>query len=147
MDSTNVPGVMRLADSDLTVADPDQDVRGRTVKDGDGEEIGKVKSLFVDEQEGKVRFLEIESGDFFGFGGKTRLVPVDAVRTVDDDTVHLHATRQHVHGSPAYDPDLVDAKTHYQDLYDYYGYAPYWAAGHVYPPYPYHRERSDDARA
>ncbi len=139
MDSTNVTTLVKLGDTDLMVAAPAQDVRGRTAMDSDGEEVGNVKSLLIDEQEAKVRFLEVESGDFLGLGGKTRLIPVDAVARVDEDAVHLNATREHVHGSPAYDPELVDEKTHYRALYDYYGYVPYWAAGYAYPPYAYYR--------
>ena len=34
-----------------------------------------------------------------------------------------------------YDPALVDQRS-WHDLYGHYGYAPYWAATGVYPPYP-----------
>ena len=37
-----------LRDSDLTVADPDEDIRGRTVKDKDGKEMGRIDDLLFD---------------------------------------------------------------------------------------------------
>ncbi len=138
MDSTNVTSLVKLGDTDLTVADPAEDIRGRTVRDREGEEIGDVKSLLLDEQERRVRFVEVESGGFLGLGGETRLVPVDAITDVTEDGVRVEATREHVHGSPVYDPEVVDEETYYARVYDYYGYAPYWGAGYAYPTYPYY---------
>ncbi len=139
MDSTKVTGLVKLGDTDLMVADPAEDIRGYTVMDRDGEEIGDVKSLLIDERETRVRFLEVERGGFVGLGGETRLIPVDAVTRIADETVHVDATREHVHRAPAYDPELVDEDTYFGSIYDYYGYAPYWAAGYAYPGYPYYR--------
>ncbi len=139
MDSTKAASLVKLEDTDLTVSDPAEDVRGRTAMDRDGREIGDITSLVIDEDERKVRFLELESGGFLGLGGEKRLVPVDAVTRVEDDKVHMDATREGVHGSPAYDPDLVDKQAYFGEVYDYYGYAPYWAGGYAYPGYPYYR--------
>ncbi|HWC33138.1 MAG TPA: PRC-barrel domain-containing protein, partial [Actinomycetota bacterium] len=127
MDSTNVGTLVRMADADLTVADPADDVRGRTVVDATGDEIGDVKSLLIDEDERKVRFLEVESGGFLGLGSETRLVPVDAVTRVEENAVHVDQTRESVHGSPAYDPELEQDAAYYGEVYSYYRYPPYWA--------------------
>lgn len=139
MTPAKVATLIRLADSDLTVADPAEDVRGRTVLDRDANEIGDVKSLLIDEQERKVRFLEVESGGFLGVGGHTRLVPVDAITHVGDDAVHVDQAREHVHASPPYDPELAPDETYYGDVYGYYGYSPFWMGGYAYPTYPYYR--------
>lgn len=57
-----------LGDTDLTVADPRADVRGRNVVDAEGEDIGKVDDLLVDDSEAKVRMLRVEHGGFLGIG-------------------------------------------------------------------------------
>lgn len=129
--------LVRLKDTDLTTTDPRDDVRGRKVVDRDGEEVGKVEGLLIDEDEKRVRFLEVGSGGFLGIGEDKRLIPVDAVTGVDEDQVHIDARREHVAGSPGYDPDLEPDESYYGDLYGYYGYPPYWGPGYVYPPYPY----------
>jgi hypothetical protein len=36
-------------------------------------------------------------------------------------------------GAPEYDPELVDRDERMAELYDYYGYAPYWAPGYIPP--------------
>ena len=125
--------LLDLDDTDLTVADPKDDVRGAKVVDRDGEEVGDVDGLLIDDQEKRVRFLQVGSGGFLGLGKKERLIPVDAVTAVDD-AVHIDMTRQHVAGSPEYDPTIERQCGGY---YDYYGYTPYWAPGYAYPAYPY----------
>jgi len=140
MATHSTASLINLSDADLTIADPEADVRGRSVVDREGEHAGKVQSILVDDREQKVRFLEVESGGFLGIGGETRLVPVDAVTAVTADEVHIDQTRDHVHGSPAYDPEVTrDRDPYYDSLYGYYGYMPYWAPGYAYPRYPYYR--------
>ena len=62
-----VPRLTRLRDSDETVSDSDQDIRGRMVKDKDGHDLGKIEGLMIDDVEHKVRFMEVATGGFLGF--------------------------------------------------------------------------------
>jgi sporulation protein YlmC with PRC-barrel domain len=141
--------LVRLSDTELTVADPAEDVRGRTVVDKDGEEVGEVDDLLVDDREHHVRFLRVSSGGFLGLGATKLLIPVEAITRISDTAVYVDQTRQHMAGAPPYDPDLVHEDVaegayagagYYSDLYRYYGYPPYWAPGYVPPPYPYYRK-------
>lgn len=122
-----------LGDRGQTVKGPANDVRGREVKDKDGAGIGKVADLLVDEQEHKVRFLLVEHGGFLGFGEKKTLIPVDAVTKITEDEVLIDQAGERVAAAPGYDPDLVDDRAYHANLYNYYGYAPYWGAGYMYP--------------
>ncbi len=135
---TNTATLVRLGDTDLTVNDPREDIRGRTVVDRNGEEIGHVDALLIDDQERKVRFLQIASGGILGIGAQTFLVPVDAVTRVGPDQVVVDQTGKHIAGAPKYDPDLTYDEGYYGDLYGYYGYGPYWGPGYTYPAYPYY---------
>lgn len=133
--------LVRLSESNLTILDPQADVRGRKVFDRDGEEIGRVDDLLVDEGEARVRFLRVAAGGFLGIGERHLLVPVDAVTGVDDDRVRVGHPREHVAGAPAYDPTLADDQRtpqYWAGMYGYYGLTPYWGAGYAYPPYPYY---------
>ncbi|MEU0315929.1 PRC-barrel domain-containing protein [Nocardioides sp. NPDC006273] len=129
-------GLVQLKDTDLTLASAKDDVRGSKVVDRNGDEVGDVDGLLIDESERRVRFLQVGSGGFLGIGEKKRLIPVDAVTAVDN-RVHLGTSREHVAGSAEYDPDLVQEPDYYGGLYEYYGYAPFWGAGYVRPGYPY----------
>jgi sporulation protein YlmC with PRC-barrel domain len=137
MANANTATLHKLSDANLTVADPQEDVRGRKVLDRQGDEIGEVDDLMIDDRELKVRFLRVASGGFLGLGETKFMVPVEAITSITEDAVHVNQTRQHVAGSPPYDPQLADDR-YWGDLYGYYGYGPYWGPGYIYPPYPYY---------
>ena len=122
-----------LDDMNETIADPNQDIRGREVIAKDGDKIGKVDALLVDTQEGKIRFARLEAGGFLGIGEKTWLIPVDAITRIDADHVYVDQTRDRIIGAPVYDPNLAEKRDYYPGLYSYYGYGPYWGAGYSYP--------------
>jgi sporulation protein YlmC with PRC-barrel domain len=128
--------LVRLDDVDLTLADSADDLRGRTVVDRGGDKVGKVDGLLIDEDERKVRFLEVGSGGFLGLGEKMRLVPVDAITLVDEDNVHISTDRDRVVGGPVYDPDVVPERHYLEDVYGYYDVPPFWGPGYFYPPWP-----------
>jgi sporulation protein YlmC with PRC-barrel domain len=139
--SETTAALVRLSDTELTVADPAADIRGRNVVDRDGEDLGTVYDLLIDEQDKRVRFLEIASGGFLGFGQTKFLLPVEAITRMNSDTVFVSQTRQRIAAAPRYDPDLmhreVGENSYYGDVYQHYGYPPYWGPGYIYPSYPY----------
>lgn len=132
--------LVRLADTDLTVRDNEEDIRGRAVVDASGQDIGTVDALLVDETESKVRFLQVASGGFLGIGKETVLIPVDAITRIDPDYVRISQSREHVAGAPVYDPTLALDPTYDTSyaagLYGYYGYTPFWGTGYAYPAFP-----------
>src|SRR4051812_9894898 len=113
------PKLIRLSDTELTVADPAQDVRGLHVIDSNSDDVGKVEDLLIDDVEKKVRFLLIGSGGFLGMGEKRFLLPVDAITKITNDKVRIDRTRDHVASGPAYDPKLEaeNLHEHYDSVY------------------------------
>jgi sporulation protein YlmC with PRC-barrel domain len=123
-----VPTFSRLRDNHKTVAGSDEDIRGRMVRDKDGQEVGKIEGLLLDDVEEKVRFMEVASGGFLGIGETKSFIPVDAIRRITDHDVFISHSREHVAGAPRYDPSLVMADARYFfDLYPYYGFQ--WQQG------------------
>jgi hypothetical protein len=114
--------LLSLTDSSLTVANPDEDVRGRKVHDRQGEN--------------RVRFLRVAHGAFLGIGEEHFLVPVDAVTRIDYDHVHIDRERSKLSDVPGYNPSLAEAPDYYPGVYGWWGYSPYWAGGYAYPAYP-----------
>ena len=138
MSATGATGrLLRLSQTDQTIADPNADVRGRTAVDRDGEEIGTIDDLLIDAEEKRVRFLRIRSGGFLGIGKEDVLVPVDAVASAAPDVVRIDEARARLSDAPGYDPEVTYDDRYYQDLYGWWGYGPYWGTGYVYPGYPF----------
>lgn len=131
--SVNFGTLIRLGDSDQMLADPDQDIRGRTVRDRDGNEIGKVDELLIDQETQRVRLLRVAHGGLFGVGATPLFIPVEAIGSVTADEIGIDHTRVQVAQAPEYDPELVDRDEQMARLYEHYGYAPYWAPGHASP--------------
>jgi sporulation protein YlmC with PRC-barrel domain len=121
MEPRGTTSLVKLSDSDQILADPAEDIRGRDVRDRDGEDLGKVDDLLIDTAEHKVRFLRIEHGGVLGLGATPSFVPVDAITRISGDTVHLSESRERVTGAPRYDPDVIDGSDLYDSLYGYYG--------------------------
>lgn len=128
----------KLSDSGQTVSSTDEDIRGRTVKDKDDQDVGKVDDLLIDDQEHKVRLLLVEHGGLFGIGQRKSFIPVDAITAISEEEVHISHSRDRVADAPGYDPDLVTDKTYLSTVYDHYGFAPFWGMGYGYPGYPYY---------
>ncbi|SUA79845.1 Uncharacterized protein conserved in bacteria [Nocardia otitidiscaviarum] len=135
MTEQRMPTLIDLDDSPLQLRNAGDDIRGRTVFDRRGHEIGDVDGLIIDESERQVRLLRVGSGGVLGIGKTERLIPAEAIARIEDDTVHIDRTREAVASSTPYDPPMVDAYAYYERVYGDYGYAPFWAPGAV-PRYP-----------
>ena len=146
-ETTDAPMLLSLNDEPYDVKNPAEDVRNRTVVDRNGEEIGSVDDLLIDDREHKVRFLRIKTGGFLGIGARHRLIPVDAVTRITEDSVSIDQTGDQVGTGPDYDPAVASDEAwrqeafrdggYYPGLYRHYGYSPFWAPGYVYPGYPF----------
>ncbi len=137
MDAPELNALVRLSDTNLTLEHSEEDVRGSSVRDAAGEDIGHIDDLMVDEEHKKVRFLVVVAGGFLGIGEKKFWIPVDAVTAIKDDEVDVDMTVAHVRDAPGYHPEITTVQPYAGDVYAYYGIAPYWGAGYIYPPYPY----------
>ena len=122
-----------LSDTGRLVADPAQDIRGRSVVDSAGEKIGTVADLLVDTDTNHVRILRVEHGGILGFGATSSFIPVESVARVTDDEVHVSSSKDHVAGGPPYDPDLADQRDYYEQIHGHYAPGPDHAAGSVFP--------------
>lgn len=127
--------LIRLEETGLQLAEPADDIRGRQLIDLNGEEIGKIEGLLIDQTERRVQFLEVGSGGFLGLGKMRQLVPVQAITNVGPDTVQIGKERTHLADAPAYNPDIVPERRYYEDIYGYWDYPSYWTGGYSYPPW------------
>ncbi len=135
MTTTDNVTLYTLGDHGQTIDGSANDVRGREVKDEDGNSVGKIADLLVDDLEQKVRFLVVEHGGFLGVGEKKTLLPVDTVTKINGGEVLINQSAERVAAAPGYHPDLIDDRPHHADVYRHYGCPPYWGPGYVYP-YP-----------
>ena len=136
----SVSTLRTLRDIGETVANADEDVRGRKVLDNEGNGIGTIDGLMVDDAQNKVRLLVVECGGFLGLGATHVMISIDAITSITGDTVTIDRGGHHLRGAPRYDPALVsEREEHYWGhVYGYYNFMPYWEDAYRYPRYPYY---------
>jgi sporulation protein YlmC with PRC-barrel domain len=112
--------LIKLRDSDLP-----RDATAKALLDGDiydrdGEKIGPVKDLYVDAEEGEMRFLDVGAGGFLGLGEKHFMIPIEAVTDSRGGAVTIEQSREKVEGSPELDTKGVPEDAYLHEVYDYY---------------------------
>ncbi len=78
------------------------DIRGRTVINPKGDEVGTVDNLYMDPKQGKVVMASISFGGVWGFGAKHVLVPMSEIELVDDNRVRVMTTPEIVKNAPEF---------------------------------------------
>jgi sporulation protein YlmC with PRC-barrel domain len=120
------PNLIKLSDSEnLRLREPLKNIRGLDVYDSNGEEIGSVEDLFVDQEAQFPRFLGVGAGGFLGIGKKHFLVPFEEVsrHVGEEERVIVRQDRDKVLGSPDFDPDEMPEVDLQRAVYAYYGYS------------------------
>jgi uncharacterized protein YrrD len=105
-----------LGDSDLTVADGEEDIRGRTVKAKDGTEMGTVDDLLIDKDDRRVCFIRVESGGILGMGETKVFIPIEAITMITDIDVWIDQSHEHVARESRYEPHLVTEQRYLGDM-------------------------------
>ncbi|HEV2363143.1 MAG TPA: PRC-barrel domain-containing protein [Caulobacteraceae bacterium] len=83
------------------------DVLGRAVSDTVGAKLGTIREMYLDRQDGSVRFAIVEVGGFIG-GGKFHPVPWRLIRFDEaTETFASSLTREALKSAPSYDRDQL----------------------------------------
>ena len=92
--------------------------------DGD---IGHVQGLLVDERTWAIRFLIVNTSNWW-LGHQVLIAPQWIEKTSwQDDSVYLDLTRQAVKDAPTYDPATTVDRAREAGIYHHYGRPGYWA--------------------
>ena len=121
-DATMVRTLSRLRDAGRTVSSPNEDIRGRLVRDEDGRNLGRINCLLIDVVAREIRFMEVASGGFLGLGERTSFIPVSAITQVTETDASISRTGAPAAGASRYDPDVVAVDPDYaENMYPYLG--------------------------
>lgn len=100
-------------------------IKGYAIVASDGR-LGTVNDFFFDDASWMVRWLVVDTGNWLS-GRKVLLPPVALGHP--DPTEHefpVRLTKQQVKASPDVDSDRPVSRQMETDIYDYYGWTPYW---------------------
>lgn len=109
-------GMRALCDlDDLVIADGEPDIRGWSVRTGDGVEIGEVADLIIDTTAMKVRYMCVELDTHaLDLDAKRRvLIPIGTARLDDhNDDVFIRSSRSQLLILPEYDESAFMTRGH-----------------------------------
>jgi uncharacterized protein (TIGR02271 family) len=91
--------------------------RARTVVDTDGEKIGKLDEIYLDQQTGKPEWALVNTGLF---GTKSNFVPL-AGAAPSGENVQVQVTKDQVKEAPGVDADGELSQSEEAELYGHYG--------------------------
>jgi uncharacterized protein (TIGR02271 family) len=91
--------------------------RDRTMVDADGDRIGNIDAIYLDDQTGEPEWALVNTGLF---GTKSSFVPL-AQASASGDQVQVPYDKQLVKDAPRIDPDQHLAEAEEQQLWRYYG--------------------------
>lgn len=107
---------------------------GNKIVSPEGEELGILKELMIDLDEGQINYAVLSFGGFLGLGNKLFAIPWEALTlNTDDHTFILDVDKEQLANAPGFDKDNWPNEIQYEsgwlvELYQYYGYAPYWVS-------------------
>jgi sporulation protein YlmC with PRC-barrel domain len=102
-------------------------LRGRNLKDGADQDIGKIDDLIIDLQSGYMTYAAVDLS-YDELRDKKLAIPIEAFMiTPDTEIVHLSMERDRLRDAPVFDPERVRIDhDSVSSVYAYYGYQPYW---------------------
>ncbi|MEP6851608.1 MAG: PRC and DUF2382 domain-containing protein [bacterium] len=104
----------------MTAAMDPQSLIGRNVVGSDGDKIGKIGQVYLNDQSGEPEWVTVSTGLF---GTKESFVPLQGASATGDD-IAVSVSKDVVKGAPNVDSDGHTDEGEQQALYDYY-------AGHL----------------
>src|SRR5215218_4268371 len=91
--------------------------RGREVVDRDGDKIGKLEEIYLDQQTGEPEWALVNTGLF---GTKSSFVPLEGAAD-EDGNVRVSYEKAQIKDAPSIDPNGALSQQEEQALYQHYG--------------------------
>ena len=97
-----------------------------------GEQLGNIKELMIDLDDGHVAYAVLSFGGFLGMGDKLFAIPWEALTLdTEDHAFILDVDKEDLKNAPGFDKDHWPGTAEFEagwllNIYEYYGYSPYW---------------------
>lgn len=104
---------------------------GNDVKNAKGENLGHIKDLMINLNDGKIAYAVLSFGGFLGLGDKLFAIPWDQIRVdQENECCVLNMDKDRLERAPGFDkdnwPKTGDVK-YLTQVYEFYKSKPFWA--------------------
>jgi len=107
-----------------------KDIADYSVKNPQGEDLGSIKDVVIDINEGSIAYAALSFGGIMGLGDKLFAIPWAALRyNATDDSFVLDVPKERLENAPGFDKDnwpTTAEREWLTGMYSHYGYTPYW---------------------
>lgn len=105
-------------------------LKGDTVRNSAGEDLGKINDIMIDIPSGKVAYAVLSFGGFLGMGDRLFAIPWSVLKVDEDEKCFiLDVDKSVLENAPGFDkdnwPDMSDT-TWGNKVFNYYHAEPYW---------------------
>lgn len=105
-------------------------IAGTNVTNANGEDIGEIKDLMIDWENGTVAYAVLSFGGFLGFGEKLFAIPMEAFEfnAGTSNRIVLNVDKEVLEDAPGFDKDnwpQSPDSAFIDSVYTHYGYEPY----------------------
>lgn len=109
------------------------DLIGKTVRNSDNEDLGKLENIVIDPQSGRAIYGVLSFGGFLGMGDKLFAIPWNSIQLPGDAKhVVLNIEKDRLKKAEGFDkdhwPNMADTRWA-TETHRYYGAEPYWQSG------------------
>jgi sporulation protein YlmC with PRC-barrel domain len=105
-------------------------LKGTPVENQEGDNLGKIDELMVDLTNGRIAFAVLSLDGILGIDEKLFAIPWDALYVdTENKLIVLDIDKQTLENAPGFDKsDWPETSNRFwlADIYNYYGYRPYW---------------------
>jgi hypothetical protein len=109
-------------------------IKGYAIAASDGR-LGTVSDFLFDDASWGIRWLVVDTGNWLS--GRKVLLPALGQLDPERNALSVELTMQQVKDSPDIDTDLPVSRQMETNIYDYYGWSPYWGNGLFTDSYGY----------
>ena len=107
-----------------------KDLTDYSVRNPRGEDLGSIKDVMIDINEGCIAYAALSFGGVMGFGDKLFAIPWEALQyNPSNDTFTLDVTKERLENAPGFDKNhwpTTAERGWLSGMYSHYGYTPYW---------------------
>lgn len=108
-------------------------MKGEKVINLNGDDLGKIEDVMIDQEEGKIAYVVIKFGGFLGIGDKEFAIPWEALTGGQGGSPFtLKINREVLEKAEGFDTGkLPSSREQLSKTYNYYGNKPYWETGEL----------------
>jgi hypothetical protein len=124
-------GVEIMAAANIPVFLSANKMKGEKVTNMNGDELGKIEDVMIDQDKGKIAYVVIKFGGFLGIGDKEFAIPWEALTGGQGGSPFtLKINKEILEKAEGFDTGkLPSTREQLSKTYTYYGNKPYWETG------------------